>query len=153
MTYVSEEMKRVGHADRDACVDQLAERVATGHLTQADFDRRRDKALAAVTRDQLNELTADLPAPPEPAARRYKIQVAGNAYPFSMMRWTAGIAVSMAMIILPGPLWAAASHGFGHAPGEGAAPIFMILAGVILLFLTGIGFAPDGYDRENPREY
>lgn len=153
MTYVPDEGKLVGHADREKCTERLAQAVATGHLTQAAFEERRDRALEAVRRAHLDNLTADLPPEPKAPEKRYKTQVMGNGTPFSPRRWMAGITLSTAMIVLPGPLWAAAAHGFGHAPGGGAAPLFMIMAGVVGLLVFGIGFAPDGETSTDYRDY
>lgn len=145
MTYVPDEQKLVGHADREKCTERLAQAVATGHLTQAVFEVRRDRALLAVTRADLDRLTGDLPDD-RPPALTYRTQVAGNGVPFSPRRWFASIVISVAMIVLPGPVWAAAAHGFNHAPMNGALPIFIIFAGCVLLIVTGIGFMPDSYE-------
>lgn len=153
MTFVPEEQKLVGHADREECTERLAQAVATGHLTEREFGQRRDMALEARTQRALDLLTGDLPPVPKPPEKRVKIQVAGNAYPFSAIRWIGGILLGAAMTVLPGPLWAAACGGFGHAPGSGALPLLTIMAGVVVMAVSAIAFSPDGYDRPERREY
>lgn len=153
MTYVPDEQKLVGHADREECTERLAQAVATGHLTEREFGQRRDTALEARVQRDLDLLTSDLPPVAKAPEKRVKIQVAGNAYPFSAIRWVGGILLGAATIVLPGPLWAAACGGFDHAPLKGAAPALIIVAGVVVLIVSAIAFAPDGYDRPERREY
>lgn len=52
---------RASDAERDEALRTLAAHYADGRLDQPEFDRRSDAALAAVTRDQLRSLFADLP--------------------------------------------------------------------------------------------
>src|ERR687888_2110513 len=58
---------RVGDAERNRVVDQLAEHHAAGRLTQAEFEDRMASALAARTGTDLEPLLRDLPAPARPA--------------------------------------------------------------------------------------
>lgn len=59
---------RVGDAERRQATDRLAGAMAAGQLTPEEHAERMDRALHAVTRRDLVELTADLPAlPPDPA--------------------------------------------------------------------------------------
>lgn len=63
---------RASDAERDDALRSLAAHYADGRLDQPEFDRRTDAALAAVTRDELRTLFADLPgreAAAPPAAR------------------------------------------------------------------------------------
>jgi hypothetical protein len=65
---------RASDAERDDALRTLAAHYAEGRLDQAEFDRRADAALVAVTRDQLRSLFGDLPvreraAAPERATR------------------------------------------------------------------------------------
>ena len=53
---------RASDAERDATVIRLREAMAEGRLTLDDFSKRTDSALTALTRDQLAEVVADLPA-------------------------------------------------------------------------------------------
>ena len=66
---------RASDADRDAVVAALSEHFQAGRLTTEELEDRTGQALAARTLGQLDELTADLPAPrpaapPTPAAPR-----------------------------------------------------------------------------------
>jgi hypothetical protein len=58
---------RASDADRDAVVAALSEHFQAGRLTTEELEERTGRALAARTLGQLDELTADLPAP-RPAA-------------------------------------------------------------------------------------
>ncbi|MDQ6917942.1 MAG: DUF1707 domain-containing protein [Candidatus Dormibacteraeota bacterium] len=53
---------RASDAERDATVIRLRNAMAEGRLTLEDFSQRTDTALTALTRDQLAEVVADLPA-------------------------------------------------------------------------------------------
>jgi hypothetical protein len=61
---------KASDADRDAVVAALSEHFQAGRLTTEELEERTGRALAARTLGQLDELTADLPAPrpAEPAA-------------------------------------------------------------------------------------
>jgi len=66
---------RASDADRDAVVAALSEHFQAGRLTTEELEERTGQALAARTLGQLDELTADLPAPrtaapPAPVASR-----------------------------------------------------------------------------------
>ena len=54
---------KASDADRDAVVAALSEHFQAGRLTSEELEERTGRALAARTLDQLDELTADLPAP------------------------------------------------------------------------------------------
>jgi len=54
---------RASDADRDAAASLLNEAFAQGRLTADEHDQRLSAAYAALTWQQLRELTADLPAP------------------------------------------------------------------------------------------
>jgi DUF1707 SHOCT-like domain len=53
---------RASDADRDAAAAALREHLAAGRLTTEEFDERLDKAYAAKTLGDLDDLMADLPA-------------------------------------------------------------------------------------------
>jgi hypothetical protein len=53
---------RCGDADRDRTAALLREHLAAGRLTAEEFHERLDRAYAARTRGELDELMADLPA-------------------------------------------------------------------------------------------
>lgn len=61
---------RASDADRDATVGQLSSAFAEGRLTGAEHEERLSAAYAARTREQLRQLTEDLPAPPGAVAGR-----------------------------------------------------------------------------------
>jgi uncharacterized protein DUF1707 len=60
---------RASDAEREAVADRLREAATTGLLTLAEADERQAAAYAAVTRDELGPLTADLPAAEKPTER------------------------------------------------------------------------------------
>src|SRR5438270_1066563 len=74
---------RASDAERDATVIRLREAMAEGRLTLDDFSQRTDAALTALTRDQLAEVVADLPAQ---HVTGYVAAPAGPATP-----WVVGI--------------------------------------------------------------
>ena len=57
-------------ADRDTAVGLLNTASAEGRLTADEYDQRLSAACAARTWQQLDQLTADLPAPPAAASRQ-----------------------------------------------------------------------------------
>jgi hypothetical protein len=59
---------RASDDDRDTVLRALEQHVAEGRLNLDEFDQRSTAALAAVTRDELALLTADLPELPEEPA-------------------------------------------------------------------------------------
>ena len=61
---------RASDADRDRAVMQLREHTAAGRLTLEEFSERSEKALAARTTTELEELARDLPASTASSARR-----------------------------------------------------------------------------------
>ena len=52
---------RASDADRDRAAAALREHLAAGRLTAEEFDERLDKAYAAKTLGELDDLMADLP--------------------------------------------------------------------------------------------
>lgn len=144
---------RAGNEDRDKYIDQLASAVSTGHLKQHEFEERRDKALVAVHNSDLLHLVADLPETPRNPHRTEMVTYqVGGEWRFSPWRWGSALVLSAALIVLPGPLFAAAFHGFDNVGDKGIAPILMIMAGVVLLLGFGIGWAPDSKRAEVVRE-
>ena len=55
---------RVTDRDRDAAVGVIQDSYAAGRLTKAEHDTRVGHAIAALTYEQLDQLTADLPGRP-----------------------------------------------------------------------------------------
>jgi len=142
--------RRIGNTDRDATVEHLAERVATGHLTQDEFTERRDQALTARTRRDLDNLTDDIPplASQHLEPQKYKTQLMGYGYPFSMTRWLGSLILAASMIVLPGPIMSAEWGGFDHIPMHGLGAVLTIVGGVVLLIFGGLGFMPDGTEMK-----
>jgi hypothetical protein len=60
---------RIADADRDRAVDRLRAAASEGRLDPDELEERVTKALAARTQGELDQLTADLPAPHVPAPR------------------------------------------------------------------------------------
>jgi hypothetical protein len=65
---------RASDADRDRTVAELREHTAVGRLTLEEFSERADRAVAAKTLSELEEIRGDLPAvaPATRARRRAK---------------------------------------------------------------------------------
>jgi class 3 adenylate cyclase len=59
---------RAGDSDREHAVAELREHTAAGRLTLEEFSDRVERSYAAKTFTELEEITADLPAPTTPAA-------------------------------------------------------------------------------------
>src|SRR5690242_15460070 len=85
---------KASDADRDAVVAALSEHFQTGRLTREELDDRTGRALTARTLDELDELTADLPAirPAEPAP---VARPRGLGYP-----WLAPVAAALAALAI-----------------------------------------------------
>ena len=82
---------RASDAERDATVGHLRDAMAEGRLTLDDFSQRTDSALTALTRDQLAEVVADLPANPGYAGAfpaPWVVGVIGSAH--RKGRWRVG---------------------------------------------------------------
>jgi hypothetical protein len=60
---------RIADADRDRAVDRLRAAASEGRLDPDELEERVAQALAARTQGELDQLTADLPAPHVPAPR------------------------------------------------------------------------------------
>jgi hypothetical protein len=68
---VSSPELRASDADRDRTIADLREHTAVGRLTLEEFSERADRAVAAKTLSELEEIRRDLPsAVPAPRARR-----------------------------------------------------------------------------------
>jgi DUF1707 SHOCT-like domain len=63
---------RAGDADRDAAASPLADAVAAGRISLTEHNARLDALFAAVTRDQVAAVTADLPALPVKRTALYR---------------------------------------------------------------------------------
>jgi hypothetical protein len=149
---------RIGDAERDSTLDYLATRVSTGHITQEEFEERKDKALAARTQTDLDYLTADLPPMParvviKPAATRtvtaQMLRGDGDRkIPFSPVKWALSSSFFLALVSLLCPLSAAIWHGLGHSPGDGGLSILLTIMAGVGFIVSIIGFAPDSLKME-----
>ena len=90
---------KAADADRDAVVAALSEHFQTGRLTREELDERTGRALTARTLDELDELTADLPAirPAEPAP---VVRSRGPGYPLLAPLAAALAALAIAALVL-----------------------------------------------------
>lgn len=86
-------------ADRDAVVAALSEHFQTGRLTGEELDERTGRALTARTLDELDELTADLPAI-RPAGPAPVVRPRGRGYPLLAPVAAALAALAIAALVL-----------------------------------------------------
>ena len=106
---------RASDADRDRTASLLREHHAEGRLTAEEFHERLDRAYAAKTLGDLDELLADLPAidlyrlpaagirPAPPGARRRTIRRnPGQLYLAREAAWVAWAAVSSLLALIWG---------------------------------------------------
>jgi Flp pilus assembly protein TadB len=108
---------RASDADRDRVAEALREHHAMGRLTMQEFEERLDRAYAAKTLGDLDELTADLPAIdlyqlPIPADRRTAPavpgQLPGRLSPVWRAVWASWASLSLVLVVvwlLVGPGW------------------------------------------------
>lgn len=97
---------RASDTDRERVVETLRRGHVEGRLTLAELEERSGTAYAARTVDELAPLTADLPDPPAPRARRSApIQAGPPAVVFAALlgAWIVAVAV-FGVFIPPVPL-------------------------------------------------
>jgi hypothetical protein len=82
---------RVSHAERDQVIAALQRHTAAGRLTLDEFGERVDRALAAVTREDLAAVTRDLPAEPGPTATTPALQYRQLAAAFLLAALTLAV--------------------------------------------------------------
>lgn len=87
---------RASDADRDGVVAALSEHFQTGRLTREELEERTGRALTARTLDELDELTADLPAI-RPAGPAPVVRPRGLGYPL-----LAPVAAALAALLVLG---------------------------------------------------
>jgi DUF1707 SHOCT-like domain len=92
---------RASDADREGVVAALSEHFQTGRLTREELDERTGRALMARTLDELDELTADLPAI-RPAGPAPVLRPRGLGYPLLAPVAAALAALAMAVVVLGG---------------------------------------------------
>ncbi len=145
---------RASDADRDRVAEALREHHATGRLTLEEFQDRLDRAYAAKTLGDLDELVSDLPAIdlyqlPIPAAQRpgaLSVPAAGQHGRLSPMwktAWAGWATVSMVCFVV----WLLAGMG---------SPWFLWVAGpwgAVMAVRWIFGTAPHGrvHGRAGPR--
>jgi Domain of unknown function (DUF1707)/2TM domain len=113
---------RIGDAERDRVIDQLADHHAAGRLTLAEFEDRMAAASTARTGADLAVLTADLPAPTappanrspaRPPARRLQLDPAVRTYLAVMaLLWLIWLVAGVGY---PWPIWPMLGWGIGVA--------------------------------------
>jgi len=110
---------RASDADRDRTAAALREHLSAGRLTTEEFDERLDKAFAAKTLGELDELMADLPAAgldrlpsaglersagsPLPGGPRPARPVEGEPGRFAPARraaWGSWLAISLVLLMI-----------------------------------------------------
>lgn len=92
-----DETFRAADRDRDDVAEILREQYAQGRLTMEEYDERSTVAVRAKTMGELQALTADLPAPAEPAR---------PAWSRGRMRWIAVAGVLATAVIVVGAAFA-----------------------------------------------
>jgi hypothetical protein len=124
---------RIGDAERDRVIDQLADHHAAGRLTLGEFEDRMAAAQTARTGADLAVLVEDLPAPaPRPAprpparatARGLALDPAVRTYLAVMaLLWLIWLAVWLVTGAgYPWPIWPTLGWGIGVAGRARHAP-------------------------------
>jgi hypothetical protein len=124
---------RIGDAERDRVIDQLADHHAAGRLTLVEFEDRMAAAQAARTGADLAVLTTDLPAPTappvprspaRPAARLLDLDPAVRTYLAAMaLLWLIWLVTAVAGgASYPWPIWPMLGWGVGVAGKLRRAP-------------------------------
>ena len=84
---------RASQEERDRTVDLLREQAGAGRLELEELEQRVEAALAARTRGELAQLTADLPADRRPRRRTPERSIATGLAAVAFLPLLAGIAI------------------------------------------------------------
>ena len=124
---------RVGDAGRDATAERLRENYAQGRLTLDEFNERLSAALAAITENDLSQLTRDLPhtAPPSaplPQSACGGWQLSGYQHGYRARGpWFAPVLPVVALVWL----LIFALPSFGLFPFPGKLAIILVIVGLL----------------------
>lgn len=132
---------RVSDSDRDAVLDVLRAHCSAGALTLDEFSDRAGLALRARARDELDQLTVDLPELPARDARRPDVStrrvfaICGTNR--RRARWMLGRRLSA--VAVAGASWIDLRHArFGHGGEEVTIRAFAFFGTVKVIVPKGI---------------
>jgi hypothetical protein len=159
----SEARIRASDADRDRAAAALREHLAAGRLTLEEFDERLDRAYAAKTLGELDEIMADLPTtdlgrlpgdsldrpaddsvPAGPRASRSIEAGPGRFSPAWRATWGSWLAISLFLFMI----WLVSGAGGGLWFLWVALPLGALLLG---RWITGAPARGAGRPRRNDR--
>ncbi|RMI43357.1 DUF1707 domain-containing protein [Actinomadura harenae] len=138
---------RAGDRDRDAVAERLGDALSDGALGAAEYQARLDRALGAVTQDELAALTADLPASGTAGARAAaRAETARRRA--DLLRWRKEILYWIGGAVIMNVIWVAGSISKGHLDTYWPAWPLGIWAAILLSYV----FWPerDKRDRDRP---
>ncbi len=160
---------RASDQDRDRTAQLLREHHAAGRLDPEEFNERLDRAFAAKTIDDLDQLTDDLPAIdlyPLPTASLPKSRVIRSGLPAASVRrrdgqpirawrgnsgWIAGWSTWTAVMLVCFVLWTVNSNAWPLL-WAGAAGVLVIGGRIISHRALGGGPVPGQIETDRPDE-